>query len=227
VPGPATKNSQARDLKQGVRVLRGQPVARTLLPVTVIFLAANASLSAVLIPFGVRRLGGSEHTGWLLSCLGLGFLLGGPVIRMLLDRIQPRSLLTASLAGTAAAYLGLFTSSSLRTALPAVAAVGMFGSMSLVIPQTAVQRVIPNAALGRVSAVFLTGEAAATLLGAAAGPFLAQAAGLDGVAIIASLVTLGAAALTAILVPGRPGPGPPIGGSAQPSGRSGASAGRS
>jgi MFS family permease len=227
VPGPATKNSKARDLKQGVRVLRGQPVARTLLPVTVIFLAANASLSAVLIPFGVRRLGGSEHTGWLLSCLGLGFLLGGPVIRMLLDRIQPRSLLTASLAGTAAAYLGLFTSSSLRTALPAVAAVGMFGSMSLVIPQTAVQRVIPNAALGRVSAVFLTGEAAATLLGAAAGPFLAQAAGLDGVATIASLVTLGAAALTAILVPGRPGPGPPIGGSAQPSGRSGASAGRS
>jgi predicted MFS family arabinose efflux permease len=103
----------------------------------------------------------------------------------------------------------------------------MFGSMSLVIPQTAVQRVIPNAALGRVSAVFLTGEAAATLLGAAAGPFLAQAAGLDGVAIIASLVTLGAAALTAILVPGRPGPGPPIGGSAQPSDRSGASAGRS
>jgi hypothetical protein len=37
----------------------------------------------------------------------------------------------------------------------------MFGSMSLVIPQTAMQRVIPNAILGRVSAVFLTGEATA------------------------------------------------------------------
>jgi len=47
-----------------VRVLRAQPVARALLPVTVIFLAANASLSAVLIPFGVQRLGGSEHTGY-------------------------------------------------------------------------------------------------------------------------------------------------------------------
>ena len=44
----------ARELTAGLRVLRAQPVARALLPVTVVFLAANASLSAVLIPFGVR-----------------------------------------------------------------------------------------------------------------------------------------------------------------------------
>ena len=67
-------------------MLRGQPAARALLPVMVIFLTANAALSAVLIPFGIRRLGGSEHTGLLLSCLGAGFLLGAPVIRGLLDR---------------------------------------------------------------------------------------------------------------------------------------------
>jgi predicted MFS family arabinose efflux permease len=185
----------ARDLVEGTRVLRRQPVARALLPVTVIFLAANASLSAVLIPFGVQRLGGSEHTGLLLSCLGVGFLLGAPVIRLLLDRVQPRQLLTASLTATAAGYFLLFTSSSLTAALPAAVAVGMFGSMSLVIPQTAVQRVISNAVLGRVSAVFLTAEAAATLTGAVAGPFLAQAAQFEDVAIAASLVTLGAAAL--------------------------------
>jgi predicted MFS family arabinose efflux permease len=200
----------ARDLAEGTRVLRRQPVARALLPVTVIFLAANASLSAVLIPFGVQRLGGSEHTGLLLSCLGVGFLLGAPVIRLLLDRVQPRQLLTASLTATAAGYFLLFTSSSLTAALPAAVAVGMFGSMSLVIPQTAVQRVIPNAVLGRVSAVFLTAEAAATLTGAVAGPFLAQAVQLEGVAIAASLVTLGAAALAWLSGPsgrGRPSPG--------------------
>jgi MFS family permease len=194
----------ARDLTEGTRVLRQQPMARALLPVTVVFLAANASLSAVLIPFGVSRLGGSEYIGLLLSCLGAGFLLGAPVIRVLLDRVQPRVLLTASLTGTAAGYFLLFTSSSLAAALPAVTAVGMFGSMSLVIPQTATQRVIPNQVLGRVSAVFLTCEAAATLLGAAAGPFLAQAAGLVTVAATASLVTLGAAALTLLIVPRMP-----------------------
>jgi len=200
----ATIRGVVRDLSAGVRVLRDQPVARALLPVTVIFLAANASLSAVLIPFGVQRLGGGEHTGFLLSGLGVGFLLGGPVIRTLLDRVQPRSLLTVSLAGVAVAYFALFTSSSLAAALPAAVAVGLFGSMSEVIPQTAVQRVIPNAVLGRVSAVFLTGEAAATLAGAVAGPFLAQEAHFAAVAVAASLLTFGAAALACLTVPQMP-----------------------
>jgi predicted MFS family arabinose efflux permease len=191
----------ARDLAAGVRVLRRQPVARALLLVTVVFLAANASLSAVLIPFGIQRLGGSEHTGFLLAGLGTGFLLGAPVIRLLLDRVQPGFLLAATLTATAAAFFALFTSSSLATALPAAAAVGAFGSMSLVVPQTAMQRLIPNALLGRIGAVFLTGEAAATLGGAAAGPVLAQAAGLTATAAVASLVTLAAAALARLNVP--------------------------
>ncbi len=191
----------ARELIEGVHVLRRRPVARALLPVTVIFLAANASLSAVLIPLGIQRLGGSEHTGLLLSCLGVGFLIGAPVLRPLLDRVQPRYLLTASLTATAAAFFLLFTLSSLTTALPAAVGVGMFGSMCEVVPLTAMQRVIPNAALGRVSSVFLTAEAAATLAGAVAGPFLAQAVHFTGVATAASLVTLSAAALTLLIVP--------------------------
>jgi MFS family permease len=194
----------ARDLIEGVHALRSQAVACALLPVTVIFLAANATLSAVLIPFGVQRLGGTVHTGFLLSCLGAGFLIGAPVLRALLDRAQPRNLLTISLTAAAAAFFLLFSSSSLTTALPAAAGIGMFGSMCLVIPLTATQRVIPNAVLGRVSAVFLTAEAAATLTGAVAGPFLAQAVHFTGLAATASLVTLSAAALTFLTVPRLP-----------------------
>src|SRR5215472_17590299 len=59
----ATISGVARNVIQGTRALRAQPLARPLLPVMVIFLAANASLSASLIPFGVQRLGGSEETG--------------------------------------------------------------------------------------------------------------------------------------------------------------------
>lgn len=204
----------ARDLVEGFGVLRAQPVARSLLPVMVIFLTANASLSAVLIPFGVQRLGGSEHTGFLLSCLGVGFLIGAPVTRAFLDRAQPRNLMAASLTGSAIAYLLLFTSSSLATALPAAVAIGLCGCVSLVTQQTTLQRVITDAVLGRVSAVFLTGEAVASLIGSVAGPFLAQAANLATVATAASLVTLGAAALafrtvppmSAILIGGPPPP---------------------
>jgi MFS family permease len=196
-----TIGNVARDLAEGGRVLRAQPVARALLPVTVIFLAANAALTAMLIPLGVRRLGGTEHIGFLFSALGVGFLLAAPVLRALLDRIQPRALLTATLTGTAAGYLLLFTSTSLATALPAGVAIGLFGSMSEVIPQTAMQRVIRGTVLGRISAVFLTGEAAAGLIGAVAGPFLAQAVHLAGLAVVASLVTLAAATLTRLAVP--------------------------
>ena len=46
--------------------------------------------------------------------------------------------LNGQLTATAAAYFLLFTSSSLTTALPAAVATGRFGSMSLVIPQTAI-----------------------------------------------------------------------------------------
>jgi MFS family permease len=194
----------ALDLAEGVRVLRGEPIARALLAVTVIFLAANAALSAMLIPLGIRRLGGGENTGFVLSALGVGFLLAAPLLRALLDRVQPRILLTVTLTATAAGQFALFTSTSLATALPAAVAIGAFGSMSEVIPLTALQRVIPNAVLGRVSSVFLTGEAAVGLLGAVAGPFLAQAIHLTGLAIAASLVTLAAAALTHPTVPSMP-----------------------
>ncbi len=194
----------ARDLVDGVHVLRHQSVTRALLPVTVIYVVANTSLSAVLIPLGVQRLGGTEHTGFLLSCLGAGFLIGAPVLRWVLDRAQPRNLLTASLTATAAAFFLLFSSSSLTTALPAAVGIGIFGSMCQVIPLTAMQRVIPNAILGRVSAVFLTAEAAATLTGAVAGPLLAQAVHFNGVATVASLVTLSAAALAFLSVPHMP-----------------------
>jgi MFS family permease len=190
-----------RDLAEGGRVLCAQPVARALLPVTVIFLAANAALTAMLIPLGVRRLGGSEHIGFLFSALGVGFLLAAPVLRAALDHIQPRVLLAVTLTATAAGYFLLFTSTSLATALPAGVAIGLFGSMSEVIPQTAMQRVVPNAVLGRISAVFLTGEAAAGLAGAVAGPVLAQAAGLPGLAAVAAFLTLGAAALAILAVP--------------------------
>jgi MFS family permease len=195
-----------RDLTEGMRVLRAQPVARVLFPVTIIFLAANASLSSVLIPFGVQRLGGSRPTGFLLAALGVGFLLGAPALRVLLDRIQPRYLLAASLTATAIAYFLLFQSSSPGTALPAGVAVGMFGSMSLVIGQTTLQRVVPDAILGRVGAVFMAGEAAATLAGAVAGPVLASAARLSGLAAVASLATLTAAALAFLRLPACPAP---------------------
>jgi MFS family permease len=202
--GPGAVREVGRDLRAGLGILARSPAARALLPVTVIFLAANASLTAVLIPFGIQHLGGSRPTGFLLAALGVGFLLGAPALRALLDRWPARTLLAAALSASAAGYWLLWHSGSLAAALPAAVAVGMSGSMALVIPQVTVQRVIPNAALGRISAVFLTGEAAATLAGAVTGPLLAQSLGMTGLAATVSLATLAAAVLAFTLVPPAP-----------------------
>jgi MFS family permease len=194
----------ARDLREGLSVLRAQPVARALLPVTLVFLAANAALTAVLFPFCLQRLGSSQAAGFVLAALGAGFLLGAPLLRVLLDRVLPRPLLAGVLAAAAVSYWLLWHTASLRTALPAATAVGLTGSMVLAVSQTALQRAVPNAVLGRVGAVFLTGEAAVTLAGSVLGPLLARAAHMTGLAAAASLVTLVAAALAWLLLPARP-----------------------
>jgi len=200
-PDAGSVGAVVRELRHGLDILLSEPAARGLLTISVIFLTANASLTSVVVAFGISHLGGSSATGFVFAALGAGFLIGAPILRLTLDRFSARYLLSATLAATAASYWLLFHSSSLWAALPAAVAVGMFGSMSLVIPQTTVQRVIPNTALGRISAVFLAGEAAGTLAGAVAGPVLAQAAHLAGLAAIASSMTAVAAFLTVVLVP--------------------------
>lgn len=177
------------DLAGGWKVVRDLPIARALLPLTAVFLAANASLSALLVPFGIQRLGGGEQIGLVVSALGVGFLLGAVLIRRLVDRMRPRHLLAASQFATAVAFFVLFGSTSLAVALPAAVAIGVFGSMTLVTPQTALQRAVPNEALGRISAVFLTTEALATLVGAVAGPLIAHTLSLSAAVVVACAVT--------------------------------------
>jgi MFS family permease len=184
----ATVRELAADLAHGLRSLNREPFVRMLLPVTMVFLLANASLSALLIPFGLREWGGSQQLGFVVSALGVGFLLGAPLSRLLVDRLQPKYILGASLAVTAAAYYLLFHS-ALPIALSAGVVVGTAGSIALITPAIALQRLVPNAVLGRVSAVFFTGEAIATLAGALLGPAFAQT-GLPTVATVASVVTL-------------------------------------
>lgn len=75
----------------------------------------------------------------------------------------------------------------------------MFGSMALVIRLATVQRVIPDMALGRISAVLLTDEAAATLAGAVARPMLAAVVHIGGLAAIASLTIAAPAVLVVVL----------------------------
>lgn len=85
----------------------------------------------------------------LMAALGVGFLLGAPVLRILLDRVQARHAMAASLAVTAAGYVGLFSSTTIAAALPAGVVIGMTGAVILSVPVATVQRVTGNEVLGR------------------------------------------------------------------------------
>jgi predicted MFS family arabinose efflux permease len=89
----------------------------------------------------------------------------------------------------------MFGSASLVQAIPAAFVLGLVGSTALASIQTTIQRLIPDALLGRVSAVFVGAEAAATLLGSVAGPVIAQLTGIFPAAVVASVLTLTSAVL--------------------------------
>ncbi|GAA2974111.1 MFS transporter [Actinokineospora diospyrosa] len=178
------------DLRWGLEFLRSNKTARGVLAVTSLFLGANACLSALLIPFGVTVLGGGGQIGIVLSALGVGFLVGAPVMRGLVDRVEPGPLLGGAVAATGVGFIALFSASTVVAAVPAAVGIGVVGSVALGTAQTVVQRVTPNEGLGRVSSVVFTGEAVATVVGAVVGPAVAQALSLTWAAYLAGAVTV-------------------------------------
>ncbi|MFD7660421.1 MFS transporter [Actinosynnema sp. NPDC059797] len=182
------------ELAEGVRFLRSERTALALLAATSVFLAANASLSVLLVPFGMAELGGPGPIGVVMAGLGVGFLLGVPSTRRLVGRVRTGPLLVVALALTASGFALLFTSASWVAAAPAAVLVGWAGSTVLVVSQTAVQRVTPAGLLGRIGAALFTGEAVATLAGSLAGPALAELTSVR----VAAFVACGVALLAAV-----------------------------
>jgi predicted MFS family arabinose efflux permease len=192
-------------VRAGWQALRAEPAVRVLLPVGTLFLAANASLTALFTPFAVTQLGGAREAGLLLFSVSAGYLTGAPLIRLLLASGTPAYLLASCLTITAIAFSVMFGATSLAQAAPSAFVVGMAGTMALAVINTTMQRLIPGGVLGRVSSVFIGAEAAATLLGAVTGPLLAQFASIFVAALTASAVTLVSAVLALHSASGKPG----------------------
>ena len=194
------KRDRPPRIREGLEFIRRSPTVRALLLVSTVFLAANACLSALLIPYGITVLGGSAQIGLVISALGVGFLIGAPVMRALVDRLTPGHLLGASLAVTGVGFVGLFTSSGLPLALAMAVVIGVAGSVTLGATQTTLQRATPDEVLGRTGAAMFTAEAAATLFGALAGPALAEATSITWTALAAGATTALTGSLAVVLL---------------------------
>lgn len=157
--------------------------------------ATGLTMAAEFLPYGITVLGGSTQIGLVISALGVGFLIGAPVMRALVDRVPPGGLLGVAPAVTGGGFVGLFTSSALPLALGMAVVIGVAGSVTLGATQTTLQRATPDEVLGRTSAAMFTAEAAATLFGALAGPALAEASSITWTAVASGAT----AALTGLL----------------------------
>lgn len=195
------------DLAQGLRHLRRAPATRALLATNSAYLLANAALTALLIPFAVTRLGGSVQVGYLLSALGLGFLVGAPISRRIVDRLSPRTTLAVSQTLVAGAFFLMFNAATLPVALTAAVLLGIPGVTVVVATHTWLQRATPRELLGRVSSAFVTVEAAANMAGALAGPALSTVTGLTPALNAACALAFVSALITLALMPRNVTPG--------------------
>jgi MFS family permease len=165
------------ELVEGLRFTRRDPTLGRLLIISTVFFTCNAVFTALLIPFMTTRFGHHPATiGYLLSALGIGYLLGGPLAGRLLRRHTTTTLLTLGLAGVGLAFTLLANAPTAPIAVLAGGLAGLPGSVLIVTIETTIQRTTPDPLRGRVGATFYASDALAALIGALIGTTAGQPA---------------------------------------------------
>lgn len=187
-------------IRDGVRHIVRTPMLRGLMATSWLFLPANAALTALLVPFVAERLRApAAAVGVLVSRLGVGYVAGSAVSKVLLDRCPTRAVLVVAYAVIGACFLVAFNARSFSVALAAISICGVPGAILGVVSGHRMQTATPDRALGRVAAAFSASDATATLAGALAAPVavahLTLGTALNAFSAAALLASLAAALL--------------------------------
>ena len=172
------------ELRAGLVLVARTKMLSGLVATTWVFWVANAALTILLVPLAGANL------GWLIAGLGLGYLLGSAVAKILIIRYAARPLLTVCYAAVGACFVVAFA----VPALPVIAVAGVPGAVIVVAVGFRVQRSTPEPLLGRVSTVLIASDASAAVVGALISPLLGP--------VTLSAIVLAAAAMALVLLPG-------------------------
>lgn len=202
VGGPSPTRGRFRaELRAGLGHVGRSPDLRTLFGVAGLFFTGNAILTALLVPYlgGVLH-AGAQSLGVLFGALGLGYVLGGPVSRLVTDRSRDRTVIATSLGALAAVFAVSFNVPHLAWDVALFTLIGPPAVCFLVTADTALARRTPDRIQGRVGSVYLAIQGAATLVGMIVGSVLGQHIGVVITMDLASaLIAVSAAA--ALLLP--------------------------
>ncbi|HTJ69705.1 MAG TPA: MFS transporter [Actinospica sp.] len=194
------------DLRAGLSHLRHSPDLRVLFVIAALFFTGNAMLTALLVPYlgGVLH-AGAQSLGILFGALGAGFVLGGPLSRLVADRLSDRITIVASLLALAAVFAASFNTPHLAWDLALFTLIGPPAVCFLVTADTAVARRTPDEIQGRVGSVYLALQGAATLTGMLGGSILGEHLGVVTTMNLAAALI--AASAPVILLGHRPSAG--------------------
>jgi predicted MFS family arabinose efflux permease len=189
-------------LREGLGHIVRTPLLRGLLMTSWVYWTANAALTALLIPFVAIRLHTSgQALGYLIAGLGVGYLCGSAISKILISRYTTRTILAAAYASVGLCFLAMFTTTALPIALTAVTAAGIPGAVAQVVTGHRLQTSTPDAVLGRVSAAFYTSDCVAAVAGALIAPAIVALTGLAAALDALSAAVLVTAVMALIVLP--------------------------
>ena len=199
-PAPPRTRFRA-ELRAGFSHVGRDPDLRILFGVAGLFFTGNAMLTALLVPYlGAVLHAGAQSLGVLFGTLGLGFVLGGPVSRLVTDRSRDRTVIATSLAALAAVFAVSFNIPHLAWDMALFTLIGPPAVCFLVTAGTAITRRTPDRIQGRVGSVYLALQGAATLLGMIAGSVLGDRIGIV-ITMDLAAVLIAVSAGAALLLP--------------------------
>ncbi len=201
-PAPAARNDRESvwlEIRDGVRMVSGDPVLRAIGLATVARHFAYGAIGAVILLFATKGLGfGAGIVGMIFAIGGLSSLFGAAVAERVTRRLGP---------GRAMGW-GLAVSGLLSLCLPLAPGATLVGFAMLALPQllgdacdtvfsideaSLRQTIVPDRMLGRVDATIRFASVGVMLAGALAGGVIGETAGLRAALVVGAFGTMAGA----------------------------------
>jgi len=187
------------NLRDGVRILWGIPVLRSLLIAGLPVFLAFGFWNVMLLPMAIRVLGGTEFEYGLQEGLtSIGFVVGALLMARYIDRLASGAWMVLSMFGMG--IFGVFygLSPNIWVAIVMVMMTGFLNAPSGISRRTILQRNTPRAMRGRVFSAFFVSRDVVNLVGMA-GAGLADIFDVRLLIVLSSMVLIGAGVLHQVL----------------------------
>jgi MFS family permease len=187
------------NLRDGVRILWGIPILRSLLIAGLPVFLSFGFWNVMLLPMAIRVLGGTEFEYGLQEGLtSVGFVVGALLMARYIDRLDSGAWMVLSMLG-----MGIFgvlygLSPNIWVAIVMVMATGFLNAPSGISRRTILQRSTPRAMRGRVFSAFFVSRDVVNLVGMA-GAGLADIFDVRLLIVLSSVVLIAAGFLHQVL----------------------------